>query len=81
MSASYAVFCAAYENWQADCLAEWNERHGDNRRFACVPDGDYMPGEVVEFSEGGDAYPHGCGGTGHVARAVTPWASSVHFVA
>ena len=69
-----------YGRWLNDCLREWNERFGDNRTMYAVPEDDYDPGKVVEFSEGGDAYPHGSGGTGHVRQAVTPWAKSEHFV-
>jgi hypothetical protein len=70
---------AAYALWLQDCLAEWNDRFGDQRTLFAVPAGDYEPGDLVEFAEDGDAYPHGCGGTSHVRRAVTPWEQSEHY--
>ena len=80
MAVSYDVFCQHYTRWLNDCLNEWNEKQHQSRRFAQVPEGDYAPGDVVEFAEDGDAYPHGIGGTGHVRRAVTPWRESIHYV-
>jgi len=78
------TFLKNYNFWLDDCLEQWNETrrgmiigprqyHQDN-----VPD-DCEPGELVEFSEDGDAYPHGIGGVGYVKRAVTPWADSEHY--
>ena len=66
-----------YRKWEDDCLAEFNAKYKSiygNR----VLDGDGP--KVVEFSEDGDAYPHGIGGTNHVKSAVTPWKKSQHFV-
>lgn len=67
--------------WQSDCLAEFNERFGEQRTLYAAPeDGDYEPGDLVEFAENGDAYPHGRGGTGHITKAVTPWEKSEHYL-
>lgn len=71
-------FFRQYEKWQADCLAEYNEKFGESRTL--VPEGDYNPGDVVEFGENGSAYPHGSGGTNYIPNAVTPWAQSPHYV-
>jgi hypothetical protein len=77
----YTEFCKRYDDWLAASLGEFNERYGENRTLHCVPDDcDYDPGDVVEFSEDGDAYPHGAGGTGHIRKAVTPWRESEFFV-
>lgn len=76
------AFFAAYCQWQTDCLQEYNERFGEDRRYFEQPDeypDDYEPGQLVEFSEDGDAYPHGRGGTGHIRKAVTPWKDSPHW--
>lgn len=64
----------AYEAWERDCLAEWNRRYGEKRVL-----GVNGP-NCIEFSEDGDAYPHGIGGTNWVARAVTPWRESPHYM-
>lgn len=82
-SLKYQQFCQAYEKWQADCLEEYNKRYNEERKFFAMPDefpDDYEPGQLVEFAEDGDAYPHGYGGTGHITKCVTPWAKSPHFV-
>jgi hypothetical protein len=65
-----------YERWLANCLQEFNERFGENRLYFAPPEtypDDYCPGQLVEFAEDGDAYPHGPGGTGHISKAVTPF--------
>ncbi len=61
------LWWAAYDQWLTDCLDEWNEKYDTNRVLGV--DGS----NCIEFSEDGDAYPHGIGGTGHVRQAVTPW--------
>lgn len=47
-----------YDAWQANCREEYTRQYGE-----C---------DDVEFSEAGDAYPHGIGGIGHIRHAVTP---------
>lgn len=71
-------FFAAYDRWEQDCLQEYNEKFGENRTL--IESDDYEPGDVVEFSEDGSAYPHGRGGTNHIPNAVTPWKDSPHFM-
>jgi len=71
-------FHAAYTAWLKNCLREYNERFGESRKYYETPDHDYDPGDLVEFSEAGDAYPHGIGGTAHIRDAVTPWEASSH---
>ena len=68
----------AYDAWTADCLAEWNTAHDEDRHIWTGYEED--PSAAIEFSESGDAHPHGIGGTNHIARAVTPWADSPHFM-
>jgi hypothetical protein len=78
----YKQWYARHELWQADCLREFNEKYGESRRYYCLPDeypDDYEPGQLVEFAEDGDAYPHGAGGTNWIPKAVTPWRDSPHF--
>jgi len=71
-------FSQAYREWQEDCLREWNAKMGEDRTHF-EDDGSVTdPGQLVEFSENGDAYPHGAGGTNWVRGAVTPWADSPH---
>ncbi|MCI0561560.1 MAG: hypothetical protein MN733_23985 [Nitrososphaera sp.] len=69
-----------YRAWLDSALDELNAHFGEGTHTGhrlyhqeSVPE-DYEPGELVEFAEDGDAYPHGRGGTGHIRRAVTPWA-------
>jgi len=70
----------AYEQWQKDCLAEYNERFRESRSLYAAPDdGDYEPGDLVEFGEDGTAYPHGAGGINYIPNAVTPWVESEHY--
>lgn len=79
----FKVFEKAYLAWLRECLLEFNERFQEERLYFCFPDkfpSDYNPGQLVEFAEDGDAYPHGAGGTGHIKCAVTPWAESPHFM-
>lgn len=78
-------FYANYRKWLDACLEEFNERYGQDepRRYhqeSLPADEAYETWEFVEFSEGGDAYPHGIGGTAHIARAVTPWEESEFFI-
>lgn len=79
-------FDTAYRLWLDDCLAEFNARFTEQRRYhqESLPAGqepaDYEPGQLVEFAEDGSAYPHGVGGTGHVPNAVTPWEQSPHYL-
>ena len=80
---TFFEFAAAYDAWLADCLAEYNARYNESRRYFVRPDnypGDYCPSQLVEFSDEGDAYPHGIGGMGHICCAVTPWRESPHYV-
>jgi len=81
METTFKYFCKQYEKWLDDCLIEFNEQFGDNRKYhqENVME-DYCPWDFVEFSEGGDAYPHGIGGTGHIPNAVTSWDKSEYFV-
>ena len=70
-------FEEAYECWLNDCLKEYNERYHENRtlyNYLCDSE------TSVEFSQTGDAYPHGIGGIGWIPTAVTPWKDSVHYV-
>lgn len=71
-------FWTRYERWQDDCLAEFNEKYGEHRLYHSMPE-EYKPWQLVEFSDMGDAYPHGIGGTGHIKNAVTPWYESPHY--
>lgn len=79
-------FHAAYRRWLDAALEEFNSEYGEGstvgeRKYHqhSVPE-DYNPDDLVEFSEDGDAYPHSeGGGTGHIRRAVTPWAKSEHY--
>lgn len=59
-------FLKQYHKWEQDCLEEYHERHID-----C---------DFVEFSEDGDAYPHGIGGVNWVPNCVTPWEESIHYI-
>jgi hypothetical protein len=82
MKTTYSQFCVEYDKWLQNCLGEFNQRYNEARKFYQLPDqfpDDYEPGQLVEFSEAGDAYPHGSGGTGHIRNAVTPWKDSPHF--
>ena len=78
-------FWKNYRRWLDDCLEEWNtEREGmviGPRQYhqQSVSDDAADPLNLVEFSEAGDAYPHGIGGIGHVRNAVTPWEQSQHW--
>lgn len=73
------TFLDRYDRWREDCLHEFNETFGEKRKYYAIPDHDYDPGEVVEFSESGEAYPHGRGGTNWIPRCVTPWERSPHY--
>lgn len=66
-------FLDIYDQWLVACLAEYNEKFGESRHFFQVPQGNYDPGDVVEFAEDGTAYPHGKGGVNYIRNAVTPW--------
>lgn len=71
----------AYDAWLADCLVEFNEAYNEARTMTNAPDdGLYDPGDLVEFSEDGSAYPHGVGGTNWIPEAVKPWTDSPHFL-
>lgn len=72
-------FTAAWNRWQRDCLAEYNERYGEERQYYEPPGEHHDPSEVVEFSEAGHAYPHSAWGMGFLSHAVTPWLNSRHF--
>lgn len=72
-------FWLAYEQWLDDCLAEFNARYGEARKYHTAP-AEYDPGELVEFSDDGGAYLHGIGGTSFIPHVVTPWAESPHYV-
>ncbi len=74
-------FAWRYEQWQRDCLDEYNERFCENREYCEPPEHDVDPGLIVEFGEDGSAYPHGIGGTSHIPDAVKPWRESEWFVA
>lgn len=77
---NYEQLNTRYALWLADCLTEYNHKCGESRSHFEAPDcDDYDPCDVVEFSDTGDAYPHSYGGTGHVAKCVTPWIDSPHF--
>jgi hypothetical protein len=68
-------FHTVYRAWLDACLAEFNAgEYGDGREYhqESAPK-DYVTGLLVEFTEDGDAYPHGIGGIGHIRQAVTPW--------
>ena len=68
-----------YRKWLDDCLDEFNERYRPRKYHQeTVPD-DNDPGSFVEFSEDGNAYPHGLGGTNFIPNAVTPWEDSLHY--
>ena len=62
-----------YDKWLKQALEEYNKKFKENRKYYEVPSTDYDPADVVEFSDKGDAYPHGIGGTGHIPNAVTPY--------
>lgn len=84
MSTEHKHWEQAYDCWNQECLEEWNEQHqppGTPARTHTSQDGETDSWLVVEIDESGDAYPHGIGGTGHVRRAVTPWADSPHYMA
>jgi len=70
----------AHRRWQQDCLGEWNARTGEGRTHFEDDGTVERPEQLVEFSEAGDAYPHGAGGTNWVRGAVTPWGRSPHYV-
>ena len=76
----FEIFNAAYEQWQQDCLTQYNKRYGENRILYHHAGEDYEPGNVVEFSEDGTAYPHGRGGTNYIPNVVTPWEKSEHYI-
>jgi len=83
VSERYKLFCEHYDRWLADCLVEFNQRYGESRKYTEFPEvypDDYDPGQLVEFAENGDAYPHGYGGTNWIPKAVTPWEQSEHYV-
>jgi hypothetical protein len=65
--------------WLESCLEEFNAKLGDARLYYEPPDHDYFPGDLVEFADNGDAYPHGIGGINHVVNAVTSWQDSQWF--
>jgi len=69
----------AYERWQKDCLAAYNERFREHRALYAIPEGEYDPGDLVEFGENGAAYPHGAGGINYIPNAVAPWTESEHY--
>lgn len=72
---------AQYRRWLDACLVEYNKRFQENRPYHqenCQPT--YHPVDLVEFSEDGDAYPHGMGGTNWIPKCVTPWKDSPYFV-
>ena len=74
-------FDGAYRRWEDDCLAQYNERFNEQRKFhsSSVPQ-DADPDDLVEFGQDGSAYPHSkLGGTGFVPNAVTPWRKSPHY--
>lgn len=75
------LFDHRYSQWLNDCLVEYNSKVNFPRKYhqETVPQ-DYDPGDLVEFSEDGDAYPHGAGGTNWRPRMVTPWEKSKHYI-
>lgn len=76
-------FHRQYRAWLAHCLHQYNCAFGENRLYYCIPDPipeDYCPSQLVEFSESGDAYPHGLGGTNWIPKMATPWERSEFFV-
>lgn len=80
MESTFAHFCKQYRKWLDDCLEEWNTQYDPRKFHQESVTGDYETFELVEFTEDGNAYPHGIGGTGHVPDAVTKWKNSEHFV-
>lgn len=75
-----AEFDSQYLNWLDECLEEYNERFHPREFHQGTCPYFYDPGDFVEFSEDGAAYPHGIGGTNFIPNAVTPWSQSDHFV-
>lgn len=75
------LFNRRYSQWLDDCLVEYNSKVRFPRKYhqETVPK-DYDPGDLVEFSEDGDAYPHGASGTNWRPRMVTPWEKSKHYI-
>ena len=73
-------FFDQYEKWQDDCLAEYNQRFGENRKFHTDNNINTYSSKLVEFSQNGHAFPHGIGGTNFIENAVTPWYESRHFI-
>lgn len=79
MSVSTQEFLNQYNKWEYAALGEYNAKTGENRTLIeDAPDDDTT--NTVEFSENGDAYPHGIGGTNYVPNIVTPWKDSPYFV-
>lgn len=77
------LFWENYQKWLDSALVEYNEKYADNRRFhqdsGDLPE-DYNPGELVEFTEDGNAYPHSNSGTNYIPNAVTPWKESPFYI-
>ena len=79
-SSDWKIWKIEYEKWLIDCLREYNMKFRESRKYYTTPETDgYDAADLVEFSEDGAAYPHGCGGTGYVKNAVTSWENSAHY--
>jgi hypothetical protein len=85
MKTAYREFCVYWERWLDDCLIEFNDEFGEGshpgvRKYhqENCPE-DYDPGDLVEFAENGDAYPHSRCGTNWIPKTVTPWEQSKHY--
>lgn len=77
------LFSRHYSQWLNDCLVEYNSKVDFPRKYhqETLPDPvNYDPGDLVEFTEDGNAYPHSVCGTNYIPRMVTPWAESKHYI-